>query len=99
MPYTFEQQEEYQRQFALRKRRQIVLSVPLIAIIIAALAFKDRTESAAFDLVGPLFFISIVGALIFSLWNWRCPACSKYLGKSLSPRFCPKCGVSLQPES
>jgi hypothetical protein len=34
--------------------------------------------------------------LIFSFRNWRCPACDKYLGKAIGPRFYAKCGVALQ---
>jgi len=33
---------------------------------------------------------------VFSLYNWRCPACNKYLGKQRSPKYCSKCGVALQ---
>lgn len=98
MPYTFEQQEEYQRQFALKKRRQLILSIPLIVVIFMALAVRDQGGRTG-QLAGIAFLCLAVGALLFSLWNWRCPACSKYLGKSLSPRFCPKCGVALQNNS
>ncbi|HEV8377104.1 MAG TPA: hypothetical protein VGR38_12815 [Candidatus Polarisedimenticolia bacterium] len=100
MPYTYEQQAEYQRLFALKRRRQLILSIPLLGVVLAGLALRDRGGRIPFDLpvalVGPVFLLLIVGALLFSFWNWRCPACEKYLGKSLSPRFCPKCGVALQ---
>jgi rRNA maturation endonuclease Nob1 len=33
--------------------------------------------------------------LIFSLFNWRCPSCNKYLGKAINAKFCAKCGVQL----
>jgi rubrerythrin len=46
--------------------------------------------------IGPVIVALVVGALVFSLKNWRCPACDKYLGKGISPSFCPKCGVALQ---
>ena len=39
---------------------------------------------------------SVLYLLIFSLKNWRCPACNGYLGKAISPRFCSKCGAALQ---
>ena len=102
MPFTHDQQNEFQRLFALRRRRQMILAVPLLAVFIAVMAVKDRPEGVILGLpanmVGPVFLALAVGALLFSLWNWRCPACAKYLGKSISPRFCPKCGVALQSE-
>jgi rubrerythrin len=38
----------------------------------------------------------VAGALIFSFVNWRCPACTRYLGRGWNPKFCPKCGVQLR---
>lgn len=45
---------------------------------------------------GPAFVVLVISALAFSLWNWRCPACNRYLGKGARPRFCAKCGAPLQ---
>ncbi len=36
----------------------------------------------------------VLGAETFSLANWRCPACGKYLPESWI-KFCSKCGVPL----
>lgn len=33
------------------------------------------------------------GSLIYTLINWRCPACGKYLSKRVDPSSCPGCGV------
>ena len=46
-----------------------------------------------------LFIAAMIGlaaAILFSLWNWRCPSCGKYLGRATNPSFCPKCGVKLR---
>jgi hypothetical protein len=100
MPYTSEQEGEFKRQFAARRKRQLLLSVPLVVAIIAVaiLGKSDRQEILGVPaaVVGPAFVVLVLGALIFSLINWRCPACSGYLGKKISPRFCSKCGVVLQ---
>ena len=102
MQMTPSQQEEIQQQFALRRRRQILLAIPLIPIFIAVLVIRDQADTAVFgvpsEVWGPAFLVLAVGALLFSLWNWRCPACAKYLGKAINPRFCVKCGVALQPD-
>jgi hypothetical protein len=102
MQMTPSQQEEIQQMFVLRRRRQILLAVPLLPIAISVLVVRDHGDGAFFgvpsEIWGPVFLVFAIGALLFSLWNWRCPACEKYLGKAISPRFCPKCGVALQPE-
>jgi len=45
---------------------------------------------------GPVLAVFVVGALVFSFKNWRCPACNGYLGKAFNPRYCSKCGVELR---
>jgi rubrerythrin len=42
-----------------------------------------------------LIVLFFAAAVVFSLFNWRCPACSSYLGKRFNPRFCPSCGAQL----
>ncbi len=100
MPYTSEQETEFKSQFAARRKRQIILAVPLFAAIIAValVSDSDRQEflgisSAAW---GVVFLVFVAGALIFSFRNWRCPACDRYLGKQMNPKFCSKCGVVLR---
>jgi len=100
MPYTSEQEAEFKRQFAARRKRQITLAVPLIGAIIAVALLGDSDQQEFLGLPsaawGAGFFLLVAGALIFSFRNWRCPACDRYLGKQMSPKFCSKCGVVLQ---
>jgi len=102
MQMTPDQQEEIQQMFALRRRRQILLAVPLLPVFIGVLVVREGGNGAVLgvpaEVWGPAFLVLAIGALLFSLWNWRCPACEKYLGKGISPRFCPKCGVTLQAD-
>jgi hypothetical protein len=46
--------------------------------------------------IAPLSFVLVAGALIFSLRNWRCPACNRYLGRTFNPRYCQGCGFELR---
>lgn len=101
MEYTEGQKASFKQEFAARRRRQIMLAVPLVPIVVAVAVFADdRNRGAVFGMpasvVGPVFLALVAAAVLFSFRNWRCPACSKYLGKGMSPRFCPKCGVALQ---
>ncbi len=100
MHYTDRQQAEIRTLFALRRRRQLLISLPLIALIMG-IAFLENSNTGAFlgippSIVFPGFLAMIAGAIVFSLYNWRCPACNKYLGKQRSPKYCSKCGVELQ---
>jgi hypothetical protein len=100
MQYTERKLVEFRALFALRRRRQLLVSLPLIALIMG-FAFLEKSNTGAFlgippSIVLPGFLAMIAGAVVFSLYNWRCPACNKYLGKQRSPKYCSKCGVELQ---
>ena len=41
-----------------------------------------------------VFFLSGVHAMI----EWRCPACSRYLGHRFNPEYCPRCKVQLRSD-
>jgi hypothetical protein len=45
-------------------------------------------------LVGTLLVVAVV--LPLGLWNWRCPNCRRNLGRSLSIKQCPHCGIVLR---
>ncbi len=98
MEYTDQQKEQFKHEFAVRRKRQIILAIPVVAFVILAV-LSDKVGVNVFGIsrqtIGVSFFIFVVCALIFSFRNWRCPACDRYLGKGM-PRYCPKCGVELQ---
>jgi hypothetical protein len=101
MEYTEQQKAGFKDQFALRRKRQIILAIPMAAIFLAFAFLTDKRNSVTVpdlptEWMVPIVFALVIGAIVFSLRNWRCPACDKYLGKGISPHFCPKCGVALQ---
>lgn len=92
--------EDIKADFARRKRRQFIVMVPLLALIVGFVLFEGRLKAAASDvpqivLIGFLP-VAAITIMVFSLRNWRCPACNGYLGKSASLNHCPKCGVALR---
>jgi hypothetical protein len=98
--YTEGQKAEIRTLFAARRRRQLLISLPLI-VLIMGFAFLENGNRGAIlgipaTMVFPGFLAMIAGAIVFSLYNWRCPACNRYLGKQRNPKFCNKCGVALQ---
>lgn len=99
MEYTDEQKEQFRREFAEKRRRQIMLAIPLVPIALLFVLSDDRHGTPLIHLPSAVIilgFIVIVGALAFSFKNWRCPGCGKYLGRTLGPRHCPKCGIALR---
>jgi len=99
MEYTEQQKAGFRTTFAARRRNQLILLVPVVACM-ALLLLADETAGTALGIpvrvATPVALVGIAGALIYSLRNWRCPACNGYLGKVTNPSFCSKCGVALR---
>jgi hypothetical protein len=100
MEHTEQQEAEFRQQFSIRRKRQIILAIPLVALMVGFAVLTDEGSGTIAGLppsvAGPGLIVLVAGAVVFSLKNWRCPACDRYLGKGMSPRFCPKCGVALR---
>ena len=100
MEYTEGQKASFKQEFAARRKRQLILVVPMLVIFIGFAVLNDERKGAVLGMPAgvlvPAFLVFVGAALVFSFRNWRCPACDKYLGKGMSLRFCPKCGVALQ---
>ena len=100
MEYTEQQKQEFKTQFANRRRKQLMVSVPLIILVVLFATVNEKTGlvlgTIPISIFTPIFVVAVVGALIFSFKNWRCPACKRYLGKAFNPSFCSKCGVGLR---
>jgi hypothetical protein len=95
MEYTREQLAGFKAEFARRQKRQFAVAAVIFGGAISMMILRNRAplESG----MGLMLLLGAVAAiLIFTLQNWRCPACQKYLGKGGFPRFCPRCGVPLK---
>ena len=98
MEYTDSQKAEFKRQFSDRRRRQFVAITPILSILLFRVALHDNPTpfglSAGFW--AGIMIATVLGVVAFSLYNWRCPACNKYLGRGMGPQFCAKCGIELK---
>ncbi len=98
--YTEQQLVTFKEEFAAKRRRQILAVIPALAAVVAIAVLGDTAGSAFLGLSAavwrPVGIAVVVGVAGFSLLNWRCPACGRYLGRSFNPAFCPKCGVALR---
>jgi hypothetical protein len=86
-------------EFRRRRTRQLVVSLPALVPLVF---FATRGDGQSVSILGfsesavvGLFIVLVVGILIFSFFNWRCPSCDRYLGRGINPTFCSKCGVRL----
>lgn len=99
MEYTEDQKEQFKQQFASKRRRQFLLMVPVVPVVLLFVLADDRGRTPLIHLPPAFIFVGlivIVGAIANSFMNWRCPAYGKYLGRSLGPNCCSKCGVALR---
>ncbi len=93
------QSQNRQKVFRERRNRQWMVTAPMVLLVIAAMWFRDHPGQALMGVGANVFFSVFLASLalvtIFTFRNWRCPACNGYLGKAISPKFCPKCGSQL----
>jgi hypothetical protein len=94
-PYTDQQQAEFKEIYARRRRRQLLVSVPLIGLILVMAFLRERVARGGEDVLVWGFIGAVAFALLFSIRNWRCPACERYLGRSLYQKHCHHCGIAL----
>jgi hypothetical protein len=99
MEYTEQQKQEFKDAFAERRKRQWIVSIPFALLLFAFAFAQDRTSGAILgvppEITGPILIGSVLVLVVFSFRNWRCPACNKYLGRAIHPKFCQNCGVAL----
>lgn len=86
--------------FKKRRMRQIIVAVPMVICMILVLVISEN-KGFSFAGISSLHILAgmivlFLAAFAFSIKNWRCPACNRYLGKGINPKFCPKCGARLQ---
>lgn len=90
---------DIKEEFRKRRMRQILI-IPPIFLVMIPLLMAEKGVREIYGLPINYFVYLAIGliflALIFSLKNWRCPACNSYLGKEINPRFCSKCGTQLR---
>jgi hypothetical protein len=86
-------------EFKKKRQRQLLAVAPIILAFVGLISL-EKNPGGLFGLspniVLTLCFAVIISTLVFSLFNWRCPSCQKYLGKAINPKFCSKCGTQLR---
>jgi len=84
--------------FLKRKRFQIYAIIVTAVLMFSALWKMKHPGlflgTLSEDMVSWIIIGFIAAFVVFSSFNWRCPACGKHLGSNVSQKRCRKCGVS-----
>ena len=89
---------ELRQEYARRRKRQWSIVIPVVVIVVIAMQMVDSHETylgLSSTVVLLLGLGILLGAFAFSVYNWRCPACSTYVGRG-NPTFCPECEFKLK---
>jgi hypothetical protein len=84
--------------FSKRKRRQIIAVIPFTIVLILFFIVVDGTSLGGVpsNILFPILIALLVIGTVFSFFNWRCPACNRYLRREVNPKHCSHCGAKLQ---
>jgi hypothetical protein len=92
--------EEIKDLFAVRRKRQLLLLIPVVLLF--AFAFLVGTGKLPVP-IDPssttpkiVLFLVVAACVGYSWVNWRCPACNGYLGRGIGPKHCRNCGAELR---
>ena len=91
-------ESELRQEYARRRKRQWLIVIPVVVIVLIAMHKVDAHETylgLSSTVVLLLCLGIILGARAFSIYSWRCPACSTYVGRG-NPTFCPECEFKLK---
>lgn len=87
------------RDFRSRLNRQLLaMALTMFLILFLVLIYKRSDIFGEFS-KNSIFTSQIILIAVFiwfSVINWRCPSCNKYLGSGINRRICKKCGIRLQ---
>lgn len=97
MEYSTEEISRFKEEFGKKQRRQLLLIAPVFLILIVIVFFPayGRDLGLTPETIKWGFLCYAILAVGLSFYNWRCPACGKYLGRSLWIKYCSKCGAPL----
>ena len=99
--YTAEQLEGFKQEWARRRRRQVMVSIAVVATMVLAWSVGQTEQGIPSLGISPgaakvVFWIALVGAFVFSIANWRCPGCGAYVSRQTDKKLCPNCGAPLE---
>lgn len=91
--------EQIKREFWLRQGRQVVaMAAALFLVLLLAVVYKrpDLFGEYSKNSLMAVQLVVIAAFIGFTVFNWRCPACKKYLGNAIYQRACRHCKTRLR---
>ncbi len=94
------QDYEVYEAFRKKKIRQYSITLLIIPLILLKIFDQEIMKIGWINeiMISAIAVLIVSILIIFSLINWRCPKCEKYLGKETSIKYCKKCGIQLVEE-
>jgi hypothetical protein len=82
------------REYRGRQNRQLAGLLP-VAVAVVGLFLWDggRVAESRSTMTAVLCTGVLIGYMVYSYFNWRCPVCRGYLGRTWNPHLCPHCGT------
>jgi RsiW-degrading membrane proteinase PrsW (M82 family) len=97
---TDQKNEKIIQSFKKKKKKQLAIIIAVFAMAFFAIWFSNNRDRFPDETIRMIIAYSIcaitLGGLILSYFNWRCPACGKYLGRAFELKKCRKCGARLR---
>ena len=75
------------QEFKKRRNRLLLVLIAFLIVFLTTLWIGNTPIQMPFVLIRLIFAACV---WIFAYWNWRCPACDRYLGNGLNPKPCPR---------
>jgi hypothetical protein len=91
--------QKIRQDFLVRRTRQLIaIAAGVVLVLLIAMLYKRPDLFGEFSQTTLAFaqIVVILAFINFTAFNWRCPACKKYLGNDMNPRGCKNCGARLQ---
>lgn len=88
--------QKIMREFTARRARQIIaVGAAVFSVLLLAVVYKrpDRFGDFSRDSLVLIQVLLIMAFLVFTVFNWRCPSCKKYLGGDVNRGACKHCGT------
>lgn len=86
-------------EFRRRQTRQFFAIAVTLLLLLSLVLFHTRPDLFGRELSrgeASLAQLAVIAAFgVFSVINWRCPSCNKYLGANIYRRECGRCGSRL----
>jgi len=87
------------REFWRRQGRQFLATAVALFLVLSAAVVYKRSDLFGEYSKNTLFAVQLAVIIVFigfTAFNWRCPACKKYLGSDIYKRTCRHCKTRLR---